>query len=384
MTRNNDDTGPRSLLHRRRAASPPLAEPPAATQRELLARGMPRGLMLLIGGASVVVIIAGLKLGSWLIGPLFLAMVIVIGLSPLPEWLRRHGVPSWVATVLLVLLVYAVIASLGVVLIVSVGQLATVLPNYSDKAQALLNGVTAQLAQWGVTPDSLRPATADLDFSRLLGYVQSLLSSAASIGTSVVFLLCLLLFLSVESATAGVRRRAVAADRPAIGAALAVFVHNTRRYLLVTTVFGFIVAVLDVVGLLVLGIPLALLWGVLAFITNYIPNIGFVLGLLPPALLGLLEGGWERMLAVIAVYSVLNFVVQSVIQPRFVGNAVGLSTTATFVSLVLWGWILGAVGAILAVPLTLLVKAVLVDVDPRARWVDALLGSDATVTKNAP
>lgn len=381
MTRNDSDTGGRSLLHPLRRGARSLAEPVTVTPRELLARGMPRGLMLLIGAASLVVIIAGLRVGAWLVGPLFLALVIVIGLSPLPQWLRRHGVPTWIATVLLVLVVYAVIASLVVVVIVSVAQLAGLLPSYAARAQDLLNGLMAQLQHWGVTPDDLRPASDDLKFDRLVDYVQTLLSSAASVGTSVLFLLSLLLFVSIDAAMAGVRRNAVGADRPAIAAALSVFAHNTRRYLLVTTVFGFIVAVLDAVGLLVLGIPLPLLWGVLAFITNYIPNVGFVLGLVPPALLGLLEGGWQRMLAVVGLYALLNFVVQSVIQPRFIGNAVGLSTIATFVSLVLWGWILGPLGAILAVPLTLLVKAVLVDVDPRARWVDALLASDATVAK---
>jgi hypothetical protein len=87
----------------------------------------------------------------------------------------------------------------------------------------------------------------------------------------------------------------------------------------------------------------------------------------------LLEGGWGELLLIIIVYSVLNFVVQTLIQPRFVGDSVGLSMTVTFVALLFWGWVLGALGALLAIPLTLLVKALLVDVDPRGHWLDALL-----------
>jgi predicted PurR-regulated permease PerM len=113
--------------------------------------------------------------------------------------------------------------------------------------------------------------------------------------------------------------------------------------------------------------------GIAAFITNYIPNVGFVIGLVPPALLGLLEGGPQLMLLVIVVYTVLNFVIQTVIQPKFVGDAVGLSGTVTFLSLIFWSWVLGAVGALLAVPLSLLVKALLVDVDPRSAWLRPLL-----------
>ncbi|OLT21107.1 hypothetical protein BJF78_08560 [Pseudonocardia sp. CNS-139] len=141
--------------------------------------------------------------------------------------------------------------------------------------------------------------------------------------------------------------------------------------------FGLIVAVLDTVALLLLGVPLAVTWGLLAFVTNYIPNIGFVIGLVPPALLALIVGGPQQMVAVIVVYCVLNFVIQSLVQPRFVGDAVGLSVTITFISLVFWTWMLGPLGAILAVPLTLLAKALLVDLDPRAAWVDALVRSDA-------
>jgi len=126
-----------------------------------------------------------------------------------------------------------------------------------------------------------------------------------------------------------------------------------------------------------LGIPLAVTWGLLSFITNYIPNIGFILGVIPPALLGLLTGGPKLMVIVIVVYCVLNTVIQSVIQPRFIGDAVGLSVTVTFVVLFFWAWLLGPLGAILAIPITLLCKALLVDIDPQARWADALLRASA-------
>ena len=336
---------------------------------------LPRALVLLGGTAATVVVMAGCSAAAWLIGPLFLALVIVIVINPVPRWLRRHRVPSWLATGSLVAIVYALVASLVLILVVSVAQLATLASGYADRADALAHQAAAVLRRWGVGAGQVRTAASGVDFQHLVRYLGGLLSSAASIGTSVVFILSLLLFLSMDAATADIRNAAVSAGRPALGAALAGFVHGTRRYVLVTTVFGLIVAALDTVGLVALGLSLPVLWGVLAFMTNYIPNVGFVLGVLPPALLALLQGGWRLALAVVAVYGVLNFVVQSVIQPRFVGNAVGLSTTATFVSLVLWGWLLGPLGAILAVPLTLLAKALLVDTDPTATWVTALVGT---------
>ena len=121
---------------------------------------------------------------------------------------------------------------------------------------------------------------------------------------------------------------------------------------------------IDAVVLWALGIPLPLLWGLLAFITNYIPNVGFVIGLIPPALLGAARGRLSSHARGDRAYSLINFVIQSIIQPKVVGDAVGLSTTVTFLSLVFWAWVLGPLGALLAIPLTLLAKALLIDVDP--------------------
>jgi predicted PurR-regulated permease PerM len=132
--------------------------------------------------------------------------------------------------------------------------------------------------------------------------------------------------------------------------------------------------VLDTLALWALGVPIPVVWGLLSFLTNFIPNVGFIIGLIPPALLALLDGGVPKLLAVIAVYCVINVVLQTFIQPRFVGDAVGLSALMTFLSLALWGYLLGALGALLAVPMTLLVRALLIDADPGSAWAGVLIG----------
>jgi predicted PurR-regulated permease PerM len=114
----------------------------------------------------------------------------------------------------------------------------------------------------------------------------------------------------------------------------------------------------------------------LAFITNYIPNIGFIIGLVPPTIIALLDKDVVTAIIVVVVYCVLNFVIQTIIQPRVVGVTVGLSATLSFLSLIVWATILGASGAFLAIPLSLLVKALLVDVDPEQNWVGVLLSSE--------
>jgi AI-2 transport protein TqsA len=212
-----------------------------------------------------------------------------------------------------------------------------------------------------------------IDYGQLVGLATGLLGRLTSAASTLVLLLSALVFMSIESSGFPRRMALVGAERPHLPVAMTLFTQGTRSYLLVSTVFGAIVAVGDTIALAILAVPAAPLWGVLAFITNYVPNIGFVLGVVPPALLGLLAGGWGELVAIVVVYSLLNFVVQTLIQPRFVGDSVGLSMTVTFVALLFWGWVLGALGALLAIPLTLLTKALLVDVDPGGHWLDALL-----------
>ncbi|GGU17646.1 AI-2E family transporter [Lentzea flava] len=318
---------------------------------------MPRALTILLGGAAAVVVVAGVRAVAWLVAPALLALLVVIAISPAHRWLRGRGAPPWLATLTVVVLVYGVLAVVAVTVAVSGMRLASMLPEFARaelvvRAERVISGI---------------------DRGQLVGAIGGLLTELASLTTSLVFLLALLLFLGVEVGWAGSRLAEIAADRPRLCEALVEFVRRTRRYVLVTTVFGLVVATLDTVALALLGIPLAVLWGVLSFVTNYIPNIGFLLGVVPPGVLALVQEGPRGALAVLVFYGVLNFVVQSLIQPRFTGDAAGLSTTVTFLALVFWAWVLGPLGALLAVPLTVLVKVVLVDIDPAAGWAAALL-----------
>ena len=174
------------------------------------------------------------------------------------------------------------------------------------------------------------------------------------------------------------RLRMAGSRKPDVVLALESFATGIRKYWLVTTVFGLIVALFDWAALLIIGVPLAGVWALFSFLTNYIPNIGFIIGVIPPALLALFDDGWVAAVAVVVSYSVLNFVIQSIIQPKFAGDAVGLTPTMSFVSLLLWGWVFGALGTLIALPCSLLVKATLIDHDPGARWVNALISSRPT------
>lgn len=346
--------------------------PPAQPECEANGGSLPRALVVLLGAAAATVVLAGVQAIAWFAAPVFLALVVVITLDPVRTWLRDKGFPRWLTVTVLAIAVYAVLLVFFLVVVVSVAQLSALVPRYAGRFDELLrNG----LATLGIGEAQVRGILSSVDAGKLVRLTGSLLASAGKLVTNLAFLFGLLLFLSAETAWAGQRLSVIASDRPWISAALRQFATDTRRYLLVTTVFGGIVASLDTAALALLGVPGALLWGLLSFVTNYIPNVGFVIGVAPPAVIALLDHGWRGFLVVLLIYLVLNFAVQSLIQPRFVAGSVGLSTVVTVLALVFWTWLLGPLGAVLAVPATLLAKALLVDVDPRARWADALLSA---------
>jgi AI-2 transport protein TqsA len=337
--------------------------------------GLPRGLIVLLTIAASVVSVAGIRALASVVAPVVLALMLTIGVHPIFAGLRRRGWPPWLASTVTILSAIAIVLGIAVALAVSLAELATVLPSYEAQFNALMAQITAALAHLGIGAAQVQKALSGVDFGAIAGLLGGLLGGLASTLTNLLFLLALLLFMGVDAATFGNRVSVAGSDRPNMLTALAGFVHGTRTYLVVTTVFGLIVAVLDGIALWLMGIPLVLLWALVSFVTNYIPNVGFIIGLVPPTLLGLLQGGPQLALLVIIVYSVINLVLQSVIQPKFVSGAVDLSLTLTFLSLVFWTWVIGPLGAILAIPLTLLVKALLVDADPESQWMGGLLSA---------
>lgn len=345
-------------------------------------RALPLWLVVVLGAAGTSVAVWGIHGASRILGPVFLAFVLTVVAHPIVGTLVRRGMRRAFAIAVAVLVVDGGLLVFALAIALSFGRLATELPKYSDEWQRLLDGLRTTLAGLGIGPDQVEQAVRSVGPQRVLSAVGGVLAALAGSVGALVLVLATVLFMSAEGAGLPERLSAVPGTWR-LRASLGSFARNTRRYLVVTTVFGFLVAVVDTIALALLGVPLPLLWGLLSFLTNYVPNIGFLLGLLPPAFLALLVGGPGLALLVIAIYSVANFILQSVVQPVFVGDAVGLSVTLSFLSVIVWTVVLGPMGAILAVPLTLFVHAVLVGQDPDRAWARTLLaGTAGTPTSN--
>src|SRR5688500_5799190 len=264
---------------------------------------IPRWLLLFVGLAAATIAVAGLRAVAWLVAPVFLALVVVVALAPVQGWLRRIGVPRWLATTVLLVLVWAVLLAFVALLVVSAAQLAALLPDYAGQAEVLINEVVTELNTAGLVSGQLSDLIEQIDYGQVVGLATGLLTQLLGAASTLVLLLSALVFMAIESSGFPRRMALVGEERPHLPVALTLFTQGTRSYLLVSTVFGAIVAFGDWIALSIIGVPAAAMWGLLAFVTNYVPNIGFVLGVVPPALLGLLAGGCSELVALVVVCS---------------------------------------------------------------------------------
>jgi predicted PurR-regulated permease PerM len=336
----------------------------------------PRGLIILLGIAAALVVALGMKQFSNILGPVFLALVLSIAVHPIHRLAARYHLPAFVGMILSLIAVYLIVFGLFAILVIAGIQFASLLQSYGPQFQAFLQQAAQLLESLGVSQERLQDFVNDLSPSRLVGVASSLLGGLAGVLSDIFFLIVLLFFTVVDAGGFASKLKHVPVHGQRLAEVFDRFAVGSRQYLAVATIFGAIVAVCDFIALWILDIRYAWLWALLAFITNYIPNIGFIIGLVPPTIIALLDKDVVTAIIVVVVYCVLNFVIQTIIQPRVVGVTVGLSATLSFLSLIVWATILGAAGAFLAIPLSLLVKALLVDVDPEQNWVGVLLSSE--------
>ena len=254
---------------------------------------VPRGLIVLGSFAAAVVVVAGIKATADLVAPVFLALVLTIVVHPVRGWLERLRLPGWAASAVCIVTVYALLLGLAASVVVATARFATLLPEYRSQFDDLVDSIGDWLAKAGVGQEQIQSVLDSADFGQLASLIEALLGSVVSAASSLLFILTLLIFLTMDASTFPALLERARASRAPVVSAFDSFAAGTRRYLVVSTIFGAIVAVIDTIALFLLDVPVPVLWGLLAFITNYIPNIGFVLGVVPPAVSGCSRAGQE-------------------------------------------------------------------------------------------
>lgn len=333
-----------------------------------------RNAYILIGLGGAALATFGLAAIASIVAPVFFALVLTICVHPLRVALERRGVPRGLATGSVIAAVFVLLLGFGYAVLIAIGQFAQLLPQFAPQLQGWAGSIADWLASIGIDSTQLTDLAAGFDPSVIVDFVGGLLGGLTGSISALVVVLTMLMLMAMDAAFLPTLLRQLTPRRPLLVSALASYATGVRRYMVVTTLLGLAQGVINWFALLLIGVPGAFIWGLLSFLCSFIPNIGYFIAIIPPIVFGALVGGWPTVIAVVIVYGIVNAGVQSVVQPRVVGNAVALSQTLTFFSVLFWAVIMGPIGAILAIPLTLLVRMLLVDSNPDAAWMRPLLG----------
>ena len=331
-------------------------------------RPAPRGTALLTL-AALVVICAGVKAAEQVMVPFLLAAFIATIAATPVFWLQqRLKLPVGIAIALVVLGLVIALLGVGALITQSVADFQGQLPTYQARLEDLQEQAQSLWASVGFdagTVPSLDPQQA-LQFAG-----QALASLGSTLANGFVILLTVI-FILAEAATFPAKLRTVLTEPARDLPHFERFAANVNRYIAIKTSVSLATGVFVGVALWAIGVDYPILWGVLAFLLNYVPTIGSLLAAVPPVLLAFVQIGFGGVAAVAVVFLVVNVVMGNVVEPRFMGRSLGLSTLVVFLSLVFWNWMLGPVGMLLSVPLTMTMKIAL-EANPATEWIAHLL-----------
>ncbi|WAL58317.1 AI-2E family transporter [Thermocoleostomius sinensis] len=330
---------------------------------------------LLVSLSSLVIIIAGLKAAAGLLGPILLSLFIVLVTAPLVEWLRRRRVPNWLSYVLVVLGVVAIGLLLIGFLGISVVQLTDALPTYRSRLEVQLAALVDWLSDRGLEASDI----IELDLidpgriiQLIISFIRGLLNTLSNAGLT----LFIFIYMLVGSASFSRKlNRSLGQSSPMLNR-IQGFSRSISVYLFIKTGLGALTAIGQTLLLWAIGVDFAILWGVLSFLFNYIPNVGYIIALIPPMIMALLEFGIGKALIVFVGYALINNFFDMVIAPRYLGKGLDLSTLVTFLAVIFWTWVLGPIGAFLALPLTVMLKKLLLEPFTDTRLLATLIGAE--------
>jgi predicted PurR-regulated permease PerM len=332
--------------------------------------------------AGLVVVVAGMQASKAILVPFLLAIFIAIVTAPPMLWMQRKGLPRWLGLVIVVLGVLG----LGLVFVgligTSIKDFSQDIPVYESKLENQRIAIIAWLDEHGIqtsrlaVKDVFNPAAA----MKLVGNV---LNSLGNVLTNGFLILMTVIFMLMEASSFPAKIDAIWRNPETSQAYLDKFVCDVKHYMAIKTVTSLSTGILAAVWLAVLGVDYPLLWGLLAFALNYVPNIGSIIAAVPPVLLAIVQLGAAKAIGTASGYLVINLIMGNLIEPRYMGRGLGLSPLVVFLSLLFWGWVLGPVGMLLAVPLTMTAKIAL-DSRQETRWIAVILGPQIIASDSEP
>ncbi|MFD1622931.1 AI-2E family transporter [Thalassotalea marina] len=331
-------------------------------------------LKALVVTASLFIVLAGVKTAAHILVPFLLATFIAIICNPLVVKMENVRIPKAVAVTLVIVFFVSIVLSLAGLVGRSLGELSGQMPEYREQLSVQLAWVVTQLESFNITL-SANLLKEHVDPAAAMGLAADMLSGLGNVMANLFLIILTVVFMLFEAPSLS-KKLHLAMDDPQMRLQqIDRFLSSVNNYLAIKTLVSIATGATVSLMLWAFGLDFPLLWGVLAFLLNYIPNIGSIIAAVPAMSLAVLQLGAAQAGLIGLGYVVINTVMGNVVEPRYLGRGLGLSTLVVFVSLVFWGWLLGTVGMLLSVPLTMVIKIAL-ESTKEGRWVAVMLSGD--------
>lgn len=329
----------------------------------------------LLGLAAFVIIIAGMKSAASLLVPLLLSVFIAIISAPAIFWMQSRKIPMIVAVIIAVLFVLGLVIGLATLLGTSLNDFIDEIPSYRARFFRQLDQVAIWASQYGIDINTSK-LNSYVDPNQALRLVGNTFTNLRNVLSQSFFILLITIFIIVEASSFPVKLRAIFGEQSSMSNFDA-FISTIKNYMALKTMTSLATGLIITMLLLFIGVEYALLWGLLAFLLNFIPTIGSIIAAIPAIILAIVQIDltWIDVILTLASYVAVNVTIGSIIEPRFLGKELGLSALVVFLSLIFWGWVLGPVGMLLSVPLTMTLKIAL-GANESTKWLAIILGPE--------
>jgi len=341
-----------------------------------------RGIRFLVIAAALVIIIMGINQAqSVLVSFLVAVFFAILGTPPL-LWLERKRIPAVVAVLLVVAGMITILLIVGAIVGASINSFYTELPVYQTRLQEHAAAFQSFLATKGIRGMD-KVLLEFVDPGAVMSLTARLLAGLGSALSNIVLILLTVAFILFEASSFPVKLRAVLGDPQQVFPQFTRFVGDIERYMVIKTLISLATGVLIGIWLSILGVDFPILWGYLAFLLNYVPSVGSTIAAIPAVLLALIQLGIGSAVMATAGYMAVNFILDNVIETRLMGQKLGLSTLVVFLSLIFWGSLLGPIGMVLCIPLTMTLKFACEN-NKGTRWIAVLLGPESPAESIPP
>ncbi|MCP3890025.1 MAG: AI-2E family transporter [Desulfobulbaceae bacterium] len=330
---------------------------------------------MLINLAAFVVVVAGIMSAKSLLVPFLLAIFLAIIFTPPYYWLRRKKVPPFISVALIVIGVVILQLALTSLIGSSLADFSRALPQYQQRLHLILQEGIEWVEKFGIniTDDVIMD---QLDPGKLMGIVGSMLNNLLAILKDTFIILLTFMFIMLEAAGIPAKIKAMAGGAQDSLDEYIKITQGVNRYLFLKTLTSLATGILAGASLHFIGVDFAIMWGFVAFVLNFIPTIGSIIAAVPAVLLALVQLGVGPALSTAGIYMMINVAIGNILEPRIMGAGVGLSTLVIFLSMAFWGWVLGPVGMLLSVPLTMTLK-IGMQSNEKTKGFALMLGSNA-------